>query len=62
MKKNNYIKKLEKENECYKNLWKKDVENLFIATGCFINILSMNNIDDAKEEVFNTVKKIKNNF
>ncbi|MBS5922605.1 hypothetical protein [Clostridium perfringens] len=62
MGKSNYVKKLEKENELYKKMWKKDVENLFIATGSFLNILLMSNIDEIKEEVFNTVNKIRNNF
>ncbi|XZH51577.1 hypothetical protein ACSW8Q_02690 [Clostridium perfringens] len=43
-------------------MWKKDVENLFIATGCFLNILSLDDVEDIKEEVFNTVNKIRNNF
>ncbi|ELC8385965.1 hypothetical protein CYK80_01990 [Clostridium perfringens] len=62
MGKSNYVKKLEKENELYKKMWKKDVENLFIATGSFLNILLMSNVDEIKEEVFNTVNKIRNNF
>ncbi|MCX0373148.1 hypothetical protein LI058_06670 [Clostridium perfringens] len=62
MGKSNYVKKLEKENALYKRMWKKDVENLFIVTGCFLNILSMSNVDEIKEEVFNTVNKIRNNF
>ncbi|VTQ55196.1 hypothetical protein [Clostridium perfringens] len=62
MGKSNYVKKLEKENKLYKKMWKKDVENLFIVTGCFLNILSMSNVDEIKEEVFNTVNKIRNNF
>lgn len=62
MGKSNYVKKLEKENALYKRMWKKDVENLFIVTGCFLNILSLDNVEDIKEEVFNTVNKIKNNF
>ncbi|XZL83129.1 hypothetical protein ACSXAZ_03785 [Clostridium perfringens] len=62
MGKSNYVKKLEKENVLYKRMWKKDVENLFIATECFLNILSMSNVDEIKEEVFNTVNKIRNNF
>lgn len=62
MGKSNYVKKLEKENTLYKRMWKKDVENLFIATGSFLNILSMSNVDEIKEEVFNTVNKIRNNF
>lgn len=62
MGKSNYVKKLEKENALYKKMWKKDVENLFIATGSFVNILSMSNVDEIKEEVFNTVNKIRNNF
>ncbi|EDT22782.1 hypothetical protein [Clostridium perfringens] len=43
-------------------MWKKDVENLFIVTGCFLNILSLDDVEDIKEEVFNTVNKIRNNF
>lgn len=62
MGKSNYVKKLEKENVLYKRMWKKDVENLFIATRCFLNILSLDNVEDIKEEVFNTVNKIRNNF
>ncbi|SQB60321.1 Uncharacterised protein [Clostridium perfringens] len=62
MGKSNYVKKLEKENALYKRMWEKDVENLFIATGSFLNILSMSNVDEIKEEVFNTVNKIRNNF
>lgn len=62
MGKSNYVKKIEKENALYKRMWEKDVENLFIVTGCFLNILSMSNVDEIKEEVFNTVNKIRNNF
>ncbi|MDC4243475.1 hypothetical protein [Clostridium perfringens] len=62
MGKSNYVKKLEKENELYKKMWKKDVENLFIVTGCFLNILSLDDVEDIKEEVFNTVNKIRNNI